>query len=271
MSECIFKLESVRYSYLGRFPALCGVDLEVKNNNLLVLLGANGSGKTSLLHMLDGLIFPDAGSIEFTGRKLSEAAFTDEGFTREFRSKVGFVFQNSEVQLFSPTVKEDILFGPLQLGLEKEEIKKRLEWLVDSLKLEDLLGRAPHHLSTGEKRKVAIAATLIIGPDVLILDEPTAGLDPASVRNILDIIISFHEQGKTIITATHDLHIVEEIGERICILSSDKKIVRFGRAKELLSDFKLLEDNNLVHIHTHKHKNAVHTHPHEHPDHYHEA
>jgi len=220
--------------------------------------------------MLDGLIFPDKGIIRAFGKELNEQQFSDERFAREFRSRVGLVFQNPDVQLFSPTAGEDIVFGPLQLGLKGREITMRLEQLVSILNLKDLLNRAPHQLSVGEKRKVAIASTLIMEPEVIILDEPTAGLDPATVRNILDIIIHAHEEGKTIITATHDLHIVEEIGEKLCILDRDKKIVRCGIASEILADRKLLKENNLAHIHAHKHKDTVHIHPHEHLDHHHE-
>ncbi|MBI4981995.1 MAG: ABC transporter ATP-binding protein, partial [Candidatus Omnitrophica bacterium] len=182
----LFELKNIHYSYLGKFPALCGIDMDIEKGSKIGILGANGSGKSTLLQMLDGLIFPDQGSINFSGRDLSERAFQEEEFMRFFRSKVGFVFQNPEVQLFCPTVEEDIVFGPLQLGMDKIEIKKRLANLVDLLNISNLLERPPFRLSIGEKRKVAIASTLIMSPEVLILDEPTAGLDPLTSRQIVD-------------------------------------------------------------------------------------
>ncbi|MDD5669270.1 MAG: ABC transporter ATP-binding protein, partial [Candidatus Omnitrophica bacterium] len=209
----MFELRDVHYSYLNKFTALNGISMDIPRGEKIVLLGANGSGKSTLLQMLDGLIFPSRGSISFFGEELKESVFNSVDFTRKFRSKVGFVFQNPDIQLFCPTVREDIIFGPLQFGVPKDVIKKRLDQLAQSFNIGHLLERSPHQLSVGEKRKVAIASTLAIDPDVLILDEPTAGLDPLTTRYIVDIILSAHEQGKTVISATHDLHLVSEISD----------------------------------------------------------
>ncbi|MDD5618635.1 MAG: ABC transporter ATP-binding protein, partial [Candidatus Omnitrophica bacterium] len=178
MSQTIFELKGVNFSYLGKFSALCGIDLNIEKGQKICVIGANGSGKSTLLHILDGLIFADKGSVKFMGKELKEKSFGDENFSKDFRRSVGLVFQNPDVQLFCPTVKEDILFGPLQLGMDKREIESRLEKLVRFLNIRHLLERSPHQLSVGEKRKVAVTSTLIMNPDVLILDEPTAGLDP---------------------------------------------------------------------------------------------
>ena len=178
MSNAIFELKEVYFSYLGKFPALCGIDMTIEEGQKLAVIGANGSGKSTLLHLLDGLIFPNKGNIKFRGKELKEGSFCNQDFSLDFRRSVGLVFQNPDTALFCPTVKEDILFGPLQLGIEKEEIKKRLDELITILNIKDLLNRAPHQLSIGEKRKVSIASSLIIDPDILILDEPTAGLAP---------------------------------------------------------------------------------------------
>jgi cobalt/nickel transport system ATP-binding protein len=264
----IFELKDVHFSYLGKYPALCGIDLDIKKAQKLAIIGANGTGKSTLLHLLNGLIFPDKGCIKAFGRELNEGILQDEEFSRNFRSKIGLVFQNPDVQLFCPTVKEDIVFGPLQLGIEKEQIKKRFEELITLFKIQDLIHRPPHQLSVGEKRKVAIASTLAIEPEVIILDEPTAGLDPFTSRQIMDIIIRANEFGKTIITATQDLHIVEEISDMVYVFSREKKIVRCGPTNEILSDREFLEENNLIHIHRHRHKDKTHIHPHEHLDHH---
>jgi len=268
MDNIIFELKDVSFSYLKKFPALRGVDITIKQGEKIAVVGANGSGKSTLLHMLDGIIFPDKGIIKAFGKELRENDFADEGFSRSFRIKVGLVFQNPDIQLFCPTVKEDIIFGPLQLGIEKGEIEKRLEGVLGILEIRDLLQRSPHQLSVGEKRKVAIASTLMINPDVLILDEPTAGLDPLTTRHIIDLLIQANESGKTIITSTHDLHIVEEISDIVYVFSQDKKIIKSGQPDIILKDVELLQANNLVHIHSHRHKERIHIHPHLHLDHH---
>jgi cobalt/nickel transport system ATP-binding protein len=268
MDNLVFELKDVYFSYLGKFPALCGVDLRINQGEKISIIGANGSGKSTLLQILDGLIFADKGVVSFCGQPLSEKIFSEAKFSQEFRRQVGFIFQNSDVQLFCPTVKEDIVFGPLQLGFAKDEIQRRLEKLSAALRIQDLLSRPLHQLSIGEKRKVAIASTLIIDPQVLILDEPTAGLDPLTSRNIIDLLIAENSMGKTIITATHDLHIVEEISDIVYVFGRQKLIVKSGPAKDILDDPALLEANNLVHIHSHRHKNKVHVHSHQHAEHH---
>ncbi len=270
MDNCLFELKDVTYSYLAKFPALCGLTLNIRQGEKIAIIGANGSGKSTFLQMLDGLIFPDRGTIKAFGDVLKESAFNEESFSVNFRKRVGLVFQNPDVQLFCPTVKEDIMFGPLQLGVSKEDIKKRLEEIVGRLDIGDLLNRAPHQLSIGEKRKVAIASTLMVDPEVLVLDEPTAGLDPLTTRHIIDLLIHDNLAGKTIITSTHDLHIVEEISDLVYVFSHEKKIIKSGPPDEILNDVPLLEANNLVHIHSHKHKDKVHVHPHQHIDHHHQ-
>jgi len=269
MGEIVFGLKGVNFSYLGKFPALREVDMDIPAGKKITVIGANGSGKSTLLQMLDGLIFPQSGSLRAFGRELKESVFNDEAFSLEFRKKVGFVFQNPDVQLFCPTVKEDILFGPLQLGLDKARIGKALEDITGLLEIGDLLGRAPYQLSIGEKRKVAIASTLILDPEVLILDEPTAGLDPLTTRHIIDLLIHDNLAGKTIITSTHDLHIVEEISDLVYVFSHEKKMIKSAGPDEILSDLQLLKDNNLLHIHGHAHDGKIHVHPHLHIDHHH--
>lgn len=270
MDNPIFELRNLYFSYLGKFPALCGIDMNINKGEKIAIIGANGSGKSTLLHILDAIIFPDKGTVKAYGRELKESVFSDENFSRNFRKKVGLVFQNPDVQLFCPTVKEDILFGPLQLGMEKDEIETRLEEIIDILNIKDLLYRSPHQLSIGEKRKVAIASTLIINPDVLILDEPTAGLDPLTARHIIDLLIKENVSGKTIITSTHDLHIIEEISDIVYVFSQKKKIIKSGKPRNILDDTQLLEENNLIHIHSHRHIDKTHTHPHQHLEHHHE-
>jgi len=268
MSKVIFELKDIYFSYLGKFPALSALNFSIEQGEKLAIIGANGSGKSTLLHLLDALIFADKGSIKFQGRELQENNFNEESFAKSFRRTVGLVFQNPDVQLFSPTVREDILFGPLQLGLGKKEIQKYFDELIAILNIGPLLERSPHQLSIGEKRKVAIASSLIINPDILLLDEPTAGLDPMTTRHIMDLLIQANTEGKTIITSTHDLHIVEEIADTVYVFGRNRSIVKHGPAGLILNDTQLLAENNLVHIHAHRHKDKTHIHPHVHLDHH---
>ncbi|MFA6358241.1 MAG: ABC transporter ATP-binding protein [Candidatus Omnitrophota bacterium] len=268
MDNIIFELNDVYFSYLGKFLALSGINLKVIQGQKIGIIGANGSGKSSFLQILNGLIFADSGKVNFCGQELNEKIFRENKFSQDFRRRVGFVFQNPDVQLFCPTVKDDIVFGPLQLGFEKSQIEKRLEKIVVTLGIQELLNRCPYQLSIGEKRKVAIASTLIIEPEILILDEPTAGLDPLTTRQIIDLLIKANADGKTIITATHDLHIVEEIADVVYVFNHEKKVAKFGHAEDILNDLELLKANNLVHIHSHKHKAMAHVHPHVHLDHH---
>ena len=262
MSEIVFDLQDVRYSYLGKYPALCGVDMTVRSGEKIALIGANGTGKSTLLHALDGLIFPDLGQVTAFGQVLTEDSLANEEAARRFRSRVGLVFQNADIQLFCSSVKEDIAFGPLQLGVPEPEVQRRLKEVAQTLEIQHLLDRVPHQLSIGEKRRVAIASVLAIDPDVYIFDEPTAGLDPLTVRHIIDFMIKANQRGRTIITATHDLHIVGEIADTVYVFGRDKKIVRSGWVGEVLSDKKFLEEQNLVHIHRHIHEGKEHVHPH---------
>src|SRR5208283_2419268 len=213
----------------------------------IAIIGANGTGKSTLLHLLDGLIFPNRGELKAFGLPLTEDFINDSASSHHFRSKVGLVFQNADIQLFCPTVREDIVFGPLQLGVSDDEVRRRLLKISGMLGVEHLLDRVPYQLSVGEKRKVAIATVFAIDPDVLVLDEPTAGLDPLTVRHIIDLIVQANQKGKTIITSTHDLHIVSEISDTIYVFNKDKRIVQSGRTKDILSDRVFLEANNLVH------------------------
>lgn len=268
MEDIIFELNNIHFSYLGKFPALCGLSLKIKPGEKISVIGANGSGKSTLLHILDGIIFSDQGKFSVFGKEVKEADFNDDSFAMNFRKKVGLLFQNPDMQLFCPTVKEDIIFGPLQLGLEKNIINQRMERLITLLNIKDLLDRPPHQLSIGEKRKVAIVSTLMIEPEVLLLDEPTAGLDPMTTRHIIDFLLEESVGGKTIITSTHDLHIVPEISDTVYVFSREKRIVKSGNPQEILSNVPLLEEHNLVHIHSHRHKDKTHTHIHEHLEHH---
>jgi cobalt/nickel transport system ATP-binding protein len=259
----IFTVEDVRFDY-DAIPALEGVSFDIAAGEKIALLGANGSGKSTLLKMLDGLLFATGGSVTAFGEELTEAALRDEGFSRAFRRRVGFVFQNADVQLFSPTVRDEVAFGPLHLELPEDEIVRRVEDTIHILGLEHLRERAPFNLSGGEKKRVALASVLAINPDVLLFDEPTAGLDPKTASYLVELMRSLNEAGKTIVTTTQDLAIVNAIADRVLILGEDHRLVGEGSPAAVLKDRALLLEANLIHDHPHRHDGVEHYHPHSH-------
>jgi cobalt/nickel transport system ATP-binding protein len=264
MAESVFSLKNVGYSYPGNIVAIKDLMLDINKGERAAIIGANGTGKSTLLTLLDALIFPNAGSITAFGGEITERAMRDAQTQRDFRKRVGFVFQNPDVQLFCPTVREDIVFGPLQLGVDHDEIRERLDAIAEKIRISHLLDRSPHQLSIGEKKKAAIASVLIMEPEVLLLDEPTAGLDPQTMRDIIDVLDQAHKAGKTVVFATHDLHIVEEIADIVHVFGNYRSIVRSGTAEDVLSDNAFLQVNNLVHVHVHRHLGVKHVHPHDH-------
>lgn len=257
MTVPIFQLSAVGYRYSRDFTALAGIDLEVRGGESVALLGANGCGKSTLLKLLNGLVFPTSGTLRAYGEPLSEERLETDAYRRFFRSRVGFVFQNPDVQLFSPTVFDELAFGPLQLDLPEEETAARVEELLQLLGLRGVRDRSPHQLSGGEKKKVAIASVLAMNPEVLLLDEPTGGLDPRTQRWLVELIAELSLAGKTIVTATHDLSMVGEIASRAIVLNEEHRIVAQGGTAAILGDLDLLLAANLIserpYTHTHIH------------------
>ena len=267
--ECLFDVEGVSYLYQNRLPALVNVSLRIEPGQKVAILGANGCGKSTLLKLLDGLYFPTSGAIRFRGMRLDEQSLADEAANIAFRRSVGLVFQDPDVQLFSPTVWEEVAFGPLQLGLSRDEVAERVHGALELLGIVKLAERVPYSLSGGEKKKVSLASVLVIEPEVLLLDEPTAALDPRSQRALVDLIAEVSEQGRTVVTATHDLDVVTEIADRVFVFGEDKTLVKAGPPEEILADFELLLATNLAHAHRHHHaalEAGEHAHPHLHHD-----
>ena len=259
-----FKLSDVGYRYGEGVVALHGVSLTIGMGETVAILGANGCGKSTLIKMLDGLIHPQEGLIEAFGEPLTEASLRDEKFAYRFRRRVGFIFQNSDAQLFSPTVRDEIAFGPLQMGLSVEETEQRIRDVAALLDIVRLLDRPPFQLSGGEKKRVAIACSLAVNPDVLLLDEPTNGLDPRSQYALVELLVRLSSAGKTLITATHDLNIVPRIAARALVFSEEHTVVADGASQEILADLPLLLRVNLIHAHLHRHGEIIHAHPHVH-------
>jgi cobalt/nickel transport system ATP-binding protein len=259
-----FVLTGVCHDYAAGVPALADVDLTVSHGEQVAIVGANGSGKSTLLKMLDGLVFSHAGTVTAFGTPLSERALEDPAFRREFRSRVGFVFQDADVQLFCSDVFEELAFGPLQMGIAGEAVRDRVGDVAAQLRIEKLLDRPPYALSGGEKKRVAIASVLTIGPDVLLLDEPTNALDPRSQVWLLDVLTQWKAEGRTVVIATHDLSAAAESCERMVVLSEEHRIVADGTPDDVLAQRDLLLSVNLIHEHSHRHVRTEHEHPHEH-------
>ena len=260
----VFALERVGFSYEDDGPALREVTLAVARGERVAVLGANGSGKSTLLRILDGLLFPAAGSVRAFGAELSEAALRDDAVAHRFRRRVGLVFQNADAQLFSTTVREEIAFGPVQLGLAPGEVEGRIADVAGMLGLESLLERPPFRLSGGEKKKVAIASVLVVNPEVILLDEPTAGLDPRTQGWLLDLLLELHRAGKTLISATNELELVPAFADRAVVLDESHTVVADGPAAGILADKALLRRVNVIHEHAHRHGPAWHAHSHFH-------
>lgn len=270
MKDLVFEIENISYLYADKIRALQNVSMRIFEGEKIAILGANGSGKSSLLHVLNCLVFPSAGTVKAFGHPLTEDNLNGEEFSREFRRRVGLVFQNPDVQLFSPTVFDEVAFGPIQLDLSHDEATRRVNDVLEALDIDKIAQRNPYNLSGGEKKKVAIASVLSCNPEVLLLDEPTAGLDPRTQAWVVDSIVELNRAGKTIITATHDLSIVSEIADRIYILGENHQVLAEGKPDKLLVDEELLIKANLAHFHVHRHGAVAHAHRHRHLTHEHE-
>ncbi len=244
--------------------ALDGLNLTIMPGQRIAVLGANGSGKSTLLSILDGLYFPQKGSVTFCGEPLTEDRLQTQEIEFDFRRRVALVFQNPDVQLFNPTVFDEVAFGPLQLRWPKEQILLRVSEMLEQMEITHLKDRSPHHLSTGEKKRVALASVLILDPEVLLLDEPTAALDPKSESQMIDFLVSCSGGRKTVVTATHDLDLIEDIAD-CCHVFQRGRIVATGAPAEILNDNALLLSTNLIHAHRHAHASGeLHSHPHRH-------
>ena len=264
MTDVVYTLSGVRQEYRPGVPSLDTIDLTIRAGEHVAIVGANGSGKSTLLKMLDGLVFPTAGSLVALGRELTAPAFDEPDFRREFRSRVGFVFQDADVQLFCSNAYDELAFGPLQLGLSDAEVRARVAETAEALRITELLDRAPYTLSGGEKKRVAIAAVLAMHPDVLLLDEPTNALDPRSQVWLLEVLSEWKAVGKTVVLTTHDLGSAAEFADRMVVLSEQHRVAADGPPDDVLAQRDLLLEVNLIHEHAHRHGAAAHAHPHAH-------
>ena len=264
-SESVFSLRDVWYAY-KKVPALNGISLEIRRGERVALLGPNGSGKSTLLRLLAALSFAQRGEVSFDGDPLNEERLSDETFSIGFRRRVGIVFQNPDVQLFNASVLEEVAFGPLQMRWPKDKVWQSIEAVLAQLGIAELRDRPPHRLSGGEKKRVALASVLVLDPEVILLDEPTAGLDPDSQNELIRLLSSWAGTSRTVVISTHDLDTLEDVADR-CYILNRGQIAGEGEPLGILHDVKLLERTNLLRPHHHVHSSdAASPHPHIHAD-----
>jgi cobalt/nickel transport system ATP-binding protein len=227
------------YSYPHSVRALEGINFIAPRNARIAVIGSNGAGKSTLFKHFNGIFKPTSGSILIRGEPITKANI------REVRKFVGIVFQNADDQIFSPTVAQDVAFGPTNLGLDEETIYHRVHEALKIVGIEDLADRVPHHLSGGEKKRVAIAGVIAMEPEVLVLDEPTAGLDPQGVHDLIGFINSLSKKyGMTVIFSTHDVSLVAEVADYIYVMNKGRFVAE-GNVEQIFMQPDMLKSMRL--------------------------
>lgn len=219
----IIEMQHIKFGYEDNC-VLDDISFSVEKGKCAVLMGNNGCGKSTLLKIMNGLLMPDEGTYIFEGKEITEKLLNDPSESKSFHQRIGYVFQNSDAQLFSTHVYEEIAFAPSQMHLSNEEIDKRVNDILSLLNLEKLKDRAPYQLSGGEKRKVALGCVLAQNPDLLVLDEPIASLDAKTQSWLTEFLIALKTSGKTMIIATHDRDFAERIADEIITITDEHKI-----------------------------------------------
>lgn len=228
-------IQDLHFTYHDGFPALRGVSFAIRRGEKVALVGPNGAGKSTLMLHLNGLLGGEDTPVAIGGMKLSRQNLP------LIRAKVGLVFQNPEDQLFSPTVFDDVAFGPLHMGFAEEEVRRRAQEALAAVGMAMLADRLSHHLSVGQKKRVAIATVLAMDPEILVLDEPTAGLDPRGRRELINLLDRLPQ---TMLVSTHDMRLVRELFPRLLVLD-EGLLVADGETSALLADDQLLEAHGL--------------------------
>lgn len=240
MSETIFRIDQLHYQYEDGTSALHNLTLSIKKGKKIALLGNNGAGKSTFFQHLNGILQPTSGHIYFKEEKLN---YSRKALLK-LRNQVGIVFQDPDSQLFAGTVKQDIAFGPMNLGWSKEKVEKQVEWAMKKADVLSLQDRPIHFLSIGQKKRVAIAGVIAMNPEVLILDEPSAGLDAYYTNQIKGLLDEIHNEHTTIILSTHNVHFAYEWADEIIIMS-EGRILYYGDPVSAFYEEQLLEKAHL--------------------------
>ena len=227
------------YTYYDGTRALTNMNFSVEEGENIAILGPNGAGKTTLLHHFNGLLMPSSGKVLVLGK------IVDPSDLDWVRQKVGLVFQDPDDQLFARTVGEDVAFGPVNLGLLRDEVKARVKWALEATEIADLVNKAPGNLSTGQKRRAALAGVLAMKPEIILLDEPMANLDPRTASKVLRLVLQLNKElGITLIIATHDLDLVPLFADKICVLNKGE-IALVGPPAEVFSKADMIRSMDL--------------------------
>lgn len=240
MSEVHLSVKNLSYVYPDGTHALRNVNMDIEKGQKVAIMGPNGAGKSTLFSHFNGLTEPTSGYLELEDKKMEY----DKNSLLEIRQKVGVVFQDPNDQLFAPTVKEDVAFGPMNLGLDYEEVEKRVDEALKMVGMQDYKDKTPHHLSGGQQKRVAIAGIVAMRPEIMILDEPTAGLDPQGVDEVLNILNKLNEEGMTIVISSHDIEMVNSFAEKIFVLNKGE-IIDSGDTHQIFSNKELLKQAHL--------------------------
>jgi cobalt/nickel transport system ATP-binding protein len=236
----MLRLEDVVFSYEKGTEIIKGINIEIEEGKKIVFLGENGSGKSTLFLIMNGLLKPEKGNMYFKGKKVEYKRKELD----KLREKVGIVFQDPEIQIFAPTVMQEVAFGLKNLGYSSEKTEERALEAMRAIEIENLKDTPCHHLSYGQKKRVAIASITAMKPEILILDEPLAWLDPKNKKRILEILLNFSKEGKTMVVSTHDVNFAYDFADYIFVLR-DGKVLKSGDKKEVFSDFEFLKKANL--------------------------
>lgn len=240
MTNIQLSTENLSFTYPDGTRALKNINIEIEKGEKVAIIGPNGAGKSTLFSHFNGLTEPTSGCVKIEGKPIS----FEKDELLKVRQKVGIVFQDPNDQLFAPTVKEDIAFGPMNLGLSYDEVEKRVEDALKMVGMENYEDKTPHHLSGGQQKRIAIAGIIAMKPELMILDEPTAGLDPDGVEKVLNIMNQLNEEGMTLILSSHDIDMISKYADKIFVLYNGE-IIESGNKNKIFSDMELLKKAHL--------------------------
>ena len=240
MEQIHLETKDLSYTYHDGTQALKKVNIKIKKGEKIAIMGPNGAGKSTLFSHFNGLNEPTSGHVEIDGEKI---VFERDELLK-VRQKVGIVFQDPNDQLFAPTVKEDVAFGPMNLGLDYDEVERRIKESLEMVGMSGFEDKTPHHLSGGQQKRVAIAGIIAMRPEIMILDEPTAGLDPEGVDKVLNILNNLNKEGMSIVISSHDIEMVNQFADKIFVLY-DGEIIAEGDRHQIFSDKELLRKAHL--------------------------
>lgn len=240
MTNIQLSTENLSFTYPDGTQALKNINIKIEKGEKVAIIGPNGAGKSTLFSHFNGLTEPTSGCVKIEDKPIS----FEKDELLKVRQKVGIVFQDPNDQLFAPTVKEDIAFGPMNLGLSYDEVEKRVEDALKMVGMENYEDKTPHHLSGGQQKRIAIAGIIAMKPELMILDEPTAGLDPDGVEKVLNIMNQLNEEGMTLIISSHDIDMISKYADKIFVLYNGE-IIESGNKNKIFSDMKLLKKAHL--------------------------